>query len=436
MPRPPTGTIETHPWNDGRTVTFRARVRAYGRQWRVHFGTNHEGWNEERARVEIDVILEKVRRGTWEPPVRRREERDELDPRETLRVTAYRWWQRRKTELAENTRLDYHWRLDHLVRHLGDEETAAIDARRVDNARQKLVGNGLSARSVNMVLDLLAQVLDDAVEYKLVDANAARGKRRRMKVARSRRSFLEPDMVVDLLDVAGEWEASLPEHQRYGRRALLAALCIAGPRISELTGARRARLDVHGGRLRVGDAKTEAGLRDLELTAFLLDELRAHLAGVPAELRDADGAKLPIFPTRTGGTLNASNVRSRLLKETVKRVNEHREKDGRMLLPEKVTPHTLRRTFASLALAAGRDPRWVMGQLGHTDARLTLNVYAQVMQRHRVDEELIWQLMRFPDEPETKAPKAANETRNETTGPSGATSRGRSEAPANKKTPA
>jgi integrase len=133
--------------------------------------------------------------------------------------------------------------------------------------------------------------------------------------------------------------------------------------------------------------------------------------------------------------LNASNLRSRLLKETVKRVNERRKKEGRMLLPEKVTPHTLRRTFASLALAAGRDPRWVMGQLGHTDARLTLNVYAQVMQRHRVDEALIWQLMRFPDEPEERHPRAANETRIETTGASGATSRGRRDAPANKKTP-
>jgi integrase len=39
-----------------------------------------------------------------------------------------------------------------------------------------------------------------------------------------------------------------------------------------------------------------------------------------------------------------------------------------MLLPERVTPHTLRRTFATLSLAAGRDPRWVMGQLGHSDA--------------------------------------------------------------------
>lgn len=89
------------------------------------------------------MILEKVRRGTWEPPARQRDERDELDPRETLRVTAYRWWQRRKTELTENTRLDYQWRLGHLVRHIGDEETAASDARRVDSLRQKLVGKGL-----------------------------------------------------------------------------------------------------------------------------------------------------------------------------------------------------------------------------------------------------------------------------------------------------
>jgi integrase len=422
MPRSASGAIETHRWEDGKTVIFRARVRAYGRQWRVPFGTNHEGWNEDRARVELDVILERIRRGTWKPPPDRRDERDDLDPHETVRVTAYRWWQRRKTELAPNTRLDYQWRLDHLMRHLAGEETVGVDARKVDDLRQALVGRGLSARSVNMILDLLAQVLDDAVEYKLLDANPARGRRRRVKVARSRRSFLEPDMVVDLLDEAGAWERSLPEHQRYGRRAFLAVLCIAGPRISELTSAPRARLDLHGGRLRVGEAKTEAGLRDLELTAFLLDELRAHLAAVPAAVRDRGGAALPIFPTRTGGRLNPSNVRNRLLNGTpprsgraptqgvVQRVNERRSAEGRMLLPDRVTPHTLRRTFASVALAAGRDLRWVMGQLGHADARLTLNLYAQVMQRQRVDEALIWQLMRFPDEPEEKTPGARFET--------------------------
>ena len=59
MPRPATGSIETHPWKDGRTVSFRARVRANGRRWRIDFGTNHEGWSEERARVELETIMAK-----------------------------------------------------------------------------------------------------------------------------------------------------------------------------------------------------------------------------------------------------------------------------------------------------------------------------------------------------------------------------------------
>jgi integrase len=49
---------------------------------------------------------------------------------------------------------------------------------------------------------------------------------------------------------------------------------------------------------------------------------------------------------------------NRLLAECVRRANEKRELAGKMLLPERVTPHTLRRTFASLAFMAGRDPRW------------------------------------------------------------------------------
>jgi hypothetical protein len=202
VPRTSSGTVESHAWSDGKTVTYRARVRAFGRQWRVAFGTNYQGWSEARARVELDAILEKVKRGTWEPPSRTAPLEDELDSREQVRVTAYRWWQRRKGELAPNTQADYQWRLAYVVRHLGDLETASLDARGVDDFRQALVGEGLSARSVNMMLDLLAQVVDDAVEYRLLDANPARGRRRRMRLPRSRGAFLEPDMVVDILDEA------------------------------------------------------------------------------------------------------------------------------------------------------------------------------------------------------------------------------------------
>lgn len=422
VPPRATGTIELYEWKDGRTVTFRGRVRFRGQRYRIDFGTNHEGWNAERAQVQLDDILRQCERGTWEPPEKVSAPVLAPPEDETVHVTASRWWQRRAGELADNTQADYRWRLDHLLRELAHETTASIDARRVDSFRQALVGRGLSARSVNMVLDLLAQVLDDAVDYKLLDANPARGKRRRMNVAKPPRSFLEPDMVVDLLEAAGAWEAEVPEHQRYGRRALLSLLCLSGaPRISEATLADRGELDVHAARWRIPEAKTDAGERDVELTAYTLGDLRAHLAVRSPGPRD------PLFPTRTGGRLNASNIRNRLLvneppdaegkrwhfvgagdkrrrvqrgASAVERADDKRAAQGKMLLPRSVTPHTLRRTWAMLALTAGRDARWVMAQMGHTDARLTLQVYAQVIQRQRVDHDLVWHLMRFPDEPE------------------------------------
>jgi integrase len=415
MPRTRTGTIEAHRWKDGRTVTYRARFPAYGRRWRIDFGTNHEGWSEQRARVELDRILAQVERGTWEPPDDATAgDGDSPDRNETVHVTASRWWERKQGEIAAKTREDYRWRIDHILRHLAKERTAALDARRVDRFRHQLRERGLSPRSVNMVLDLLAQVLDDAVEYGLLAANPARGRRRRLRVPQPPRTFLEPDMVIDLLNAAGEWERELPPHQRNGRRALLATLCLAGPRISEATGVLLRDLDVHGGRIRFA-SKTDAGHRDVELTVFLLDELRAHLAAMAALGRPTDPDR-PVFRTRHGGHLNASNIRNRSSPRRSERANAKRADEGRRLLPERVTPHTLRRTFASLALAAGRDPRWVMAQIGHADARLTLSVYAQVVQRQRVDEQLVWELMRFPNERQRPA-AALNSPTNSPTPP-------------------
>ena len=46
------------------------------------------------------------------------------------------------------------------------------------------------------------------------------------------------------------------------------------------------------------------------------------------------------------------------------------------------TPHTLRRTYISIALLANNfDVKWVMGQVGHADSKMTLDVYAQLEQR-------------------------------------------------------
>jgi integrase len=66
---------------------------------------------------------------------------------------------------------------------------------------------------------------------------------------------------------------------------------------------------------------------------------------------------------------------------SVERANEHLRARGRSPLPEGITPHSLRRTFASILYAIGEDPGVVMDEMGHTDPALALRVYRQSMRR-------------------------------------------------------
>lgn len=52
-----------------------------------------------------------------------------------------------------------------------------------------------------------------------------------------------------------------------------------------------------------------------------------------------------------------------------------------------MTPHSLRRTFASLLFGLGRTAPDVMAQLGHTHPGLTLRIYARAMRRDAGEAE-------------------------------------------------
>lgn len=396
MPRAATGRIESHTWKDGETVSWLLRVRANGRRHTIKLGTNVEGWNAERAQVELDTVAEQIRRGTWKPDRPRR--RPSADDDETLHETLTAWWEaKRKRKLRPKTIEDYEWRLENLLRFRPETPTADINGGWVDGLTAELSARGLEPRSVNMCVGALAQALDLAVDDGLLDANPARDRRRKLAQPKPRRNFLEPDMVRDLLDAAGTWEAEVPEHQRYGRRALLALLCLAGPRIGETIAANRGDFDLSAGRWRIPESKTDAGERTVELSAFLVAELKPHAAAMK-KLGRATKATDPMFPTATGGRMTATNVRRRALAGSLKRAAELRP-DGAMALPANITPHALRRTYASLALAARAEVPFVMAQLGHSDPKMTLAVYAQVLQRKDLDRALIWELMRFRSDP-------------------------------------
>ncbi len=91
--------------------------------------------------------------------------------------------------------------------------------------------------------------------------------------------------------------------------------------------------------------------------------------------------------------MNPSNVRTRILAKAVERANERLVKAEATPLPESLTPHKLRHTFASLLVALGTDPGAVMDQLGHTDPSFTLRVYRHGMRRGENERRLLRSLV-------------------------------------------
>jgi len=218
---------------------------------------------------------------------------------------------------------------------------------------------------------LLGQVLEVAVEYDLIPSNPARGRRRRLKAERPTRAYLDSaDQIAALLDAAGELDAEAREDRGHvARRPLLATLTLAGLRIGELLELRWRDVDLAAGWLRVGEAKTDAGRRKVKIRPLLRDELLAHKA---TTRHDRPGSY--VFATSEVKGQNASNVRGRVLERSAKRANERLTEADAPPLPA-LTPHGLRRSFASILYAIGEPPPVVMAEMGHTDPALALAIY-------------------------------------------------------------
>jgi integrase len=221
-------------------------------------------------------------------------------------------------------------------------------------------------------------VLDLAVEYGHIPANPARGKRRKLKVSRPHRSYLDTSgQILALLSAAGELDSEARRDQRHvARRGMLATFMFAGLRLGELLALRWRDVDLAAGWLTVGEAKTDAGTRRrVKIRAGLRDELatpKAGSTGSPGSL---------VFPTSSGKQMSPSNVRNRVLARTVARADERLAKGHEAPLPDGLTPHSLRRTFASLLYAIGEPAPVVMQELGHTHPGLALRIYAHAMRR-------------------------------------------------------
>ena len=119
----------------------------------------------------------------------------------------------------------------------------------------------------------------------------------------------------------------------------------------------RAMAEVRG-RAVVGTPKDHER-REVPVPTFLVDELATLVAG--------RGPEALVFPAPGSGFLRNGNFRRNVFDAAAERAGVG-----------DVTPHGLRHTAASLAIAAGATVVLVQRMLGHSSPSVTLNVYSHL----------------------------------------------------------
>jgi integrase len=280
--------------------------------------------------------------------------------RTTIGELAPHWLTRKERATAPShyRTLESAWRV-HVKPRWGTVPVADVDVLSVEGWIAAMVTKGHGATTVLRAYGVLSGVLADAVKGKRLAVNPAKGVENLPRRTARRHVYLSADDVHRLADECG------------GHRTLVLVLAYCGIRWGEAIALRvrdveflRRRLSVSenavqiGTRHAVGPTKGRKA-RSVPVPEFVLDELSVQCKGkAPGDLVFAgpDGKYLQRPKSSTGWFLAAI----------------------RKAKVQKITPHDLRHTCASLAVAAGVNVLALQRMLGHTSAKMTLDCYADL----------------------------------------------------------
>lgn len=227
-----------------------------------------------------------------------------------------------------------------------------IDALAVRSHLASLHRANLSNRSIARHLSTLRSFFRWACRQEHLEKNPAKGLAL-PRVAKSLPRALTLADTEQLLDAADE--GAVPQRER----ALFELLYATGMRVSEASGLDVADVDFGSHLVRVlGKGNKERIVPFGQPAADALSEylpVRAALASASGESPEE-----PLFVNVRGGRLTTRSM-ARLLKRRLRAAG----------LPEGISPHALRHTFATHLLSAGADLRAIQELLGHTSLSTT-----------------------------------------------------------------
>lgn len=333
---------------DGR---WRARYRdSAGREHSRHFKRKVD------AQRWLDEVTTAVTTGMYVDPGR-------------SRITVGEWsrrWLETKVDLKPSTRARYEGLLRvNVLPRWGEIRLADVTHEGVAAWIADLTASGLSAATVRQAHRVLSLTFSLAVR----DGRLARNPADHVplpRAAKHEKVFLTVDQVERLADAAGEY------------RLVILFLAYTGLRFGELSALRVRRLDLMRRRAEIVEAVAEVGgravfstpkshqVRSVPIPRFLVDELAQHVAG-----QNPDDF---VFTSPRGGLLRLQNFRHTVF-----------DRAARTAGLDRLTPHGLRHTAASLAITSGADVKVVEQMLGHASATMTLDLYGHLY-GDRLDE--------------------------------------------------
>ncbi|MGA4690713.1 tyrosine-type recombinase/integrase [Rhodococcus sp. AB351] len=355
-------------------ATIESYDTAAGKRYMVRFRTPDRTQSKKRGfktkrdaeRFAATVEVEKMR-GEYVPPSLGRITVDELAPD---------WLTRKQVDVKPSTynAIDSSWRTHVQPRwgstRITDIKLGMVERWIADMGRDELdddgrvVTNGSGATVVIRAYGVLAGILDDAVKDGRIVKNPARGVENLPRKSKRRHKYLSAEDVAVLAHEAG----------RNG--ALVFVLAYCGLRWGEAIALRvrdvdflRRRLTVHENAVQVGTKHvvgTTKGdkVRSVPVPAFVLDAVAKQCEG-----RSRDDL---VFPGRDGNHMRRPVSHTGWFHLAVQRAGI-----------ERITPHDLRHTAASLAVSAGVNVKALQRMLGHASAAMTLDTYSDLF-----DEDL------------------------------------------------
>lgn len=337
------------------------QLRWYGPDGKERKQT-YKGISRELAEQKEREILHKRDYGETTP-----------NPRQapTFEQVAQQWIEQHRPEWKLSTLAQYQNVIDtHLKPIFSKDRVSHITGQRALDLRTKLYDAGLSARRINLILIVL-KMIQKAARYPLLG----------VKMLREEKTEVDPL-------ASDEVEAMLAKCPAWWRPFFTVSFW-SGARPGELAALKWGNVDWRTNKFRIlarryrgneSTPKTKSSTRDVDMLPPVLEALKAQRA-LQAAMRLKRGEGKPeagndyVFTGPAGGFVSLNFLREKIWYPTLDTAKLRRR-----------TFYQTRHTFASNALAAGENPKWVADMLGHKSTQILFEVYEKfIPRRTRMD---------------------------------------------------